>query len=620
MNAPQYRNFGTYQTLVCCHTVDVDATDHAGIRWYELRKTTGTWSLRQSGTYAPDAHSRWMGSIRLNGQGELGLGYSISSTSLFPGIRYTGQTATAYAAGAGTLDLAEQTVVTGTYAQTAYNRWGDYSAISIDPTDDKTFWYTTEYIGTSSARKTRVCSFQVGSAPAQPDLVVQSAAAAPASVQDGGSVTATGMVYNQGTAAAIASTAKYYLSADNTYSAGDVLLGSDAIAALNAASGASVNKSLTIPAGTAPGTWYLIFVSDADAQVTEVNELNNNASVQITVTSAAGSPDLVVQSPAATPVTITAGLTTSASCTVLNNGPGAAAASNLKYYLSTDNAYGAGDVYLATSATAALASGGSAALSGVLTIPSNTAAGSYFILYVADADAQVPESNEANNTGSVAVSVQVVITGCNSTTQYPSTTLSVTTNWKSQKSIWAGEYTVINVTSGLTYVFSYCSADGATASYNSEMTLRNKSTDAFIAYSDDACGDDAKIQWTATFTGQVKLVTTVSGCGTNSISTTLRYKRLAKSAETGEDIQAPEYSVYPNPTTGRINVEAASGFESVKTIQVFNPSGRVVRSMVLPEKPENIYTFDLGDQPEGYYVVVVKGSDFSRQIKVLVNR
>ena len=74
MNAPQYRNFGTYQTIVCCHTVDVDNTDHAGIRWYELRKTTGTWSVRQTGTYAPDANSRWMGSIRLNGFNEIGLG------------------------------------------------------------------------------------------------------------------------------------------------------------------------------------------------------------------------------------------------------------------------------------------------------------------------------------------------------------------------------------------------------------------------------------------------------------------------------------------------------------------------------------------------------------------
>jgi hypothetical protein len=620
MNAPQYRNFGSYQTLLCCHSVDVDNTDHAGIRWYELRKTTGTWSLRQSGTYAPDAHSRWMGSIRLNGQNEIGLAYSISSTTVYPGIRYTGQSATAYAAGAGTLDLAEQTVVTGAYSQTSYNRWGDYAGICVDPSDDKTFWFTTEYIGASQARKTRIFSFQVGSAPAQPDLVVQSPAVSPVSVQNGQTTTASCTVLNQGAASAGASSLKYYLSANNTYDVGDILLATDAVVALNASASASVSELVTIPAGTAPGTWYIIFVADANAQVAEVNEANNNGSAQLTVTSAAGTPDLVVQTPAATPTTINAGATTSASCTVLNNGPGAAGASSLKYYLSTDNVYGTGDTYLATDAVAALASGASASVAEVLTIPSTTGAGNYYILFVADADGQVAEGNETNNTGSVAIVVQVTIQGCNSTTQYPSTTLSATTNWKSQKSIWAGEYTAFSVTSGVTYVFSYCSADGATASYNSEMTLRNKATDAFIAYSNDACGDDAKIQWTATFTGTVKLVTTVSGCGTNSTNTTLRYKKLAKEAEVAVAEPSEEYSVYPNPTKGLVNVEASSGFESVTSITVYNTGGKVVRTVALPEKPENIYTFDLGDQPNGYYLVRITGKEISKSLKVYLNK
>jgi hypothetical protein len=66
MNVPQYRNFGTHQTIVCCHTVNVDQMGRAGIRWYELRKTgTGTtWTIRQQGTYSPDTNSRWMGCIR----------------------------------------------------------------------------------------------------------------------------------------------------------------------------------------------------------------------------------------------------------------------------------------------------------------------------------------------------------------------------------------------------------------------------------------------------------------------------------------------------------------------------------------------------------------------------
>ncbi|MBN2173581.1 MAG: PKD domain-containing protein, partial [Bacteroidales bacterium] len=167
MQRPQYRNFGTYETIVCCHTVDVDATDHAGIRWYELRRTTGTWSVRQYGTYAPDANSRWMASIALNGSYELGLGYSISSTSVYPSIRYCGQSASVYnsASGLSTLDIAESVIQAGTNSQTSYERWGDYSNISVDPDDDHTFWFTSQYGG---SRQTKIASFQFSSPSSPP--------------------------------------------------------------------------------------------------------------------------------------------------------------------------------------------------------------------------------------------------------------------------------------------------------------------------------------------------------------------------------------------------------------------------------------------------------------------
>lgn len=162
MNVPQYRNFGSYQTLVCCHSVDVDNTKHAGIRWYELRRTSGIWSVRQQGTYAPDADSRWLGSIMMNGSNELGLGYSVSSSTVYPSIRFCGQTAEAYASASGILDFPESVIVDGANSQTGYNRWGDYSGMSVDPADDQTFWYTNEYIGSGGSRKTKIASFQVG--------------------------------------------------------------------------------------------------------------------------------------------------------------------------------------------------------------------------------------------------------------------------------------------------------------------------------------------------------------------------------------------------------------------------------------------------------------------------
>ena len=165
MNPPQYRNFGSYQTIVCCHTVDVDATNHAGIRWYELRRgtqTSGGWSVRQQGTYAPDSHSRWMGSIMLNGSGQIGLGYSISSSTVYPGIRYTGQSSSAYNSANGIMDIPEEIIQTATTSQSSYNRWGDYAQMSVDPSDDKTFWFTTQYGG---SRQTKIASFKFGNAP-----------------------------------------------------------------------------------------------------------------------------------------------------------------------------------------------------------------------------------------------------------------------------------------------------------------------------------------------------------------------------------------------------------------------------------------------------------------------
>lgn len=191
MNVPQYRNFGTYQTIVCCHTVDVDGTDHAGVRWYELRRTTGTWSVRQSGTYAPDAHSRWMGSISLNGYGQIGLGYSVSSSSMNPAIRYCGQSASAYASASGNLDMAETVIINGTNSQTGAERWGDYAGMSVDPANDRTFWFTTEYIGSGGSRKTKIASFQFGNPPTVTTLAATSVSATAATLN--GSVNPNGV-------------------------------------------------------------------------------------------------------------------------------------------------------------------------------------------------------------------------------------------------------------------------------------------------------------------------------------------------------------------------------------------------------------------------------------------
>ena len=93
MRWASYRNLGTHAAVVFNQTVDATGTNQAGIRWYELRRVgTGPWTIFQQGTFSPDATHRWMGSMALNRLGEIGLGYTASSSAIFPGLRYTGRT------------------------------------------------------------------------------------------------------------------------------------------------------------------------------------------------------------------------------------------------------------------------------------------------------------------------------------------------------------------------------------------------------------------------------------------------------------------------------------------------------------------------------------------------
>jgi hypothetical protein len=150
-----YRNFTDYEVLLTNHTVKVDG--HAGVRWYELRKEEGDWYIYQQGTYAPDDEHRWMGSIAMNGAGEIALGYTVSSSTTSPSIRYTGRSPFAPL---GEMNFTEIELVGGSGAQTVLDRWGDYSCMTVDPADDNTFWYTQEYL--EGAWKTRICSFDFG--------------------------------------------------------------------------------------------------------------------------------------------------------------------------------------------------------------------------------------------------------------------------------------------------------------------------------------------------------------------------------------------------------------------------------------------------------------------------
>ncbi len=156
MNRVQYRNFGDHETLVGNFVTDVDGADRAGIRWFELRKVgAAAWSLFQEGTYSPDATRRWIGSVAMDRQGNLALGYSASSLSVAPSMRYAGRLV---GDPAGTLPQGEGTILAGTGTNPT-NRWGDYAAMTVDPSDDCTFWFTSEVtLGAGTA--TRISAFR----------------------------------------------------------------------------------------------------------------------------------------------------------------------------------------------------------------------------------------------------------------------------------------------------------------------------------------------------------------------------------------------------------------------------------------------------------------------------
>jgi hypothetical protein len=160
-----YRNFKAYETLVTNQSVEA-LPGIAGVRWYEIRRVNGAYSLYQQGTYAPnDGVDRWMGSIAMDKKGNIALGYSVvNATDVYPGIRYT---ARLNGDPLGQMTLGEGVIMNGTGVQlTTNSRWGDYTDMTVDPTDDCTFWYVNEYYQTTNPVllrnwQTRIASFKL---------------------------------------------------------------------------------------------------------------------------------------------------------------------------------------------------------------------------------------------------------------------------------------------------------------------------------------------------------------------------------------------------------------------------------------------------------------------------
>jgi hypothetical protein len=185
-----YRNFpngaNKHESLVVSHSVDT-GNGRTGVRWYELTKPWpggAGWGVNQQSTYAPSTDSayRWMPSIAMDKNGNIAMGYSVSSGSVSPTIRYTGRAAgdSLNEMGSEVDVLARANPAINPGSQTSYTRWGDYASMAIDPVDDCTFWFTTEYQPTNGvAWSTRIASFKFsdcsggggGSVPSAPPLL-----------------------------------------------------------------------------------------------------------------------------------------------------------------------------------------------------------------------------------------------------------------------------------------------------------------------------------------------------------------------------------------------------------------------------------------------------------------
>lgn len=265
-----YRNFGDHESLVVNHSVTAGSS--VGIRWYELRGPNGAPAVYQQGTYAPDSSFRWMGSAGMDRAGDIAVGYSVSSSSLFPSIRYTGRVP---ADPLGTLE-AEVTLISGTGSQTGISRWGDYSGLSIDPVDDCTFWYTTEYLKSNGSFNwsTRIGSFQFPGcgAAGTPDFTISAAPASLTIAQGSSKISTITTAVSGGFNAAIS------LSASGLPAGATAAFNPSSIPAPGSGTSA---MTITVGSSAAAGT-YAVTVTGSGGGIT------HTTAVSLTITSSGG--------------------------------------------------------------------------------------------------------------------------------------------------------------------------------------------------------------------------------------------------------------------------------------------------------------------------------------------
>jgi subtilase family serine protease len=227
---------------------------------------------------------------------------------------------------------------------------------------------------------------------------------APATANAGASIGVTETTRNQGAAAAPTSHTGFYLSTNSTFDAADALLGTRIVSPLDPSAADTAASTVTIPAGTASGTYYLIARADVNAAVVEGNETNNTASASVRI-----GPDLTV-SALTVPATGAPGSNIAVSDTTRNDGGGLSISSLTRFYLSANSTLDASDVSLGARPVPQLLGGASDTGPSVLLIPATTPGGTYYVIAKADGDSVVAETTESNNTRSVTIKIGADLT------------------------------------------------------------------------------------------------------------------------------------------------------------------------------------------------------------------
>ena len=221
----------------------------------------------------------------------------------------------------------------------------------------------------------------------------------PKSGAEGGSLDLIDTTRNQGLGDAPASQTSFFLSRNAILDAADPLLGVHAVEALAPGAASTATTPVVLPMPLEPGTYYLFAKADAPGAMFETNEYNNTK-----ITTIAIGPDLVVTSVTA-PSSAGPGSVILVNDTTSNQGAGAAAATTTRFFLSSDVFLDAGDPALQTRPVPALAAATTSTAATLVTIPTTTASGTYYLFAQADAGAAVVEANDTNNARSVLIKI-----------------------------------------------------------------------------------------------------------------------------------------------------------------------------------------------------------------------